>query len=258
MNRCGPVYSIDYYAHHSSARVWSPVLKLLFVFSALVLCIFSKNMALSLYIIVTMAVANMWKNNVKPAKYVELLAIPLLFVTLGSVAIAVEIGNIGGLPRFHVTADSLKTGLSTALRAVSAISVLYFLTLSTPVGELVSSLKKCHVPKVIVELMFLIYRYIFIMLDLERAMRYAAQSRLGYVDFKTSLKTFGKTAGNLFTLSLGKAGRYYDAMTARCYDGELCFLEEERKVCMFHVLGMVFYLSSILVIKRILDGGGIG
>lgn len=251
MNRYGPVYSIDYCAYHSPARAWNPVLKLMFVFTALILCICSKSMALSLYIILTMAVINMWKNNVKPASYVKLLTLPLVFVILGSGAIAVEAEFNGGLPRLFVTAKSLSASGLAALRAFSAVSVLYFLTLSTPVGEIVSALHKCHVPKVLVELMYLIYRYIFILLDTEREMRYAAQSRLGYVDFRTSLRTFGSSAGNLFIVSLGKAGRYFDAMTARCYSGELCFYEEERRLRLVHVLGMVFYLASVLAAGRI-------
>lgn len=205
--------------------------------------------------IFTMGILNMWKNNVKLAVYVELLAIPLLFVFFGSVAIAVEVGYAGGLPHFQITVDSLKSSVYTALRAFSAISVLFFLTLSTPVGELVAALQKCRIPKLLVELMYLIYRYIFILLDTERAMRYAMQSRLGYIDFRTSLGTFGKTLGNLFVVSLRRAGQYYDAMAARCYDGELCFLEEEKKIRLVHVLGMVFYLASILAIGKNFGGG---
>ncbi|HCD42434.1 MAG TPA: cobalt ECF transporter T component CbiQ, partial [Lachnoclostridium sp.] len=58
----------------------------------------------------------------------------------------------------------------------------------------------------------------------------AAKSRLAYCDFKPSCRSFGSTAGNLFVVSLKKANTYYDALTARCYDGELLFLEEEKEV----------------------------
>lgn len=134
------------------------------------------------------------------------------------------------------------------LKAMGAVSAMYFMALSTSAGELISVLRKAHVPKLIVELMNIIYRFIFILTEVQGKMKRAAVSRLGYVDFRTSCSSFGKIAGNLFVLSLKKADTYYDAMISRCYDGEILFLEEEKKVTAVQIVGMTMYLLALLVI----------
>ena len=37
-------------------------------------------------------------------------------------------------------------------------------------------------------------------------------------------------AGNILVVSLKKANAYYTAMEARCFDGDLNFLQEEKKL----------------------------
>ena len=76
----------------------------------------------------------------------------------------------------------------------------------------------------------------------------SAKSRLGYVDYKTSLKTFGNTLSNLFIVSLKKASQYYSAMESRGYDGDILFLEEEKELKMKHVFYAGVYYILIFVI----------
>lgn len=61
-------------------------------------------------------------------------------------------------------------------------------------------------------------------------MKNSAESRQGYCDIKTSYLTFGNIVSNMLVISLKKANSYYDAMEARCFDGELIFLEEDKKI----------------------------
>ena len=134
------------------------------------------------------------------------------------------------------------------MKAWGAVSAMYLMTLSTPASELISVLRKAHIPKVMVELMNMIYRFIFIMAEVQEKMKISAQSRLGYVDFKTSCKSFGNTASNLLVVSLKKANAYYDAMISRCYDGEFVFLEEEKPVTVKQTAGAAAYLLGLTAI----------
>jgi len=109
-------------------------------------------------------------------------------------------------------------------------------------------LRKAHVPKLIVELMNLIYRYIFILLDVYTKMRNSAESRLGYGDFKTSCYTFGSIASNMLVVSLQKANTYYDAMEARCYDGDLIFLEQDKKVEAIQIVVAVAFIIFLILL----------
>ncbi len=66
------------------------------------------------------------------------------------------------------------------------------------------------------------------MIDTHSRMKNSAESRLGYCDFKTSCYSFGQVASNLLVVSLKRGNNYYNALEARCYDGDLRFLEEEK------------------------------
>ncbi len=142
------------------------------------------------------------------------------------------------------------------LRTFGAVSALYFLTLSTPAGEVVRLLGKLHVPGIVTELMYLIYRYIFIMMDTQGRIRTAAESRLGYRDFITSCKTFGASLGNLLVITLKRSGAYYDAMESRGYDGELLFMEEERQFKIRWLLWAGLYGAAGAGLKLIMERGG--
>ena len=138
--------------------------------------------------------------------------------------------------------------ISTLTKAMAAVSALFMMTLSTPSGEIISVLRKIHMPKLFVELMNMIYRYIFVIMETNRKMHDSAESRLGYVDYQTSLKSFTGTASNLLVVSLKKANAYYDALVARGYTGELLFLEREKKLDKEQItLGVVYALCLALL-----------
>lgn len=89
-------------------------------------------------------------------------------------------------------------------RALGAVGCLYFLSLSTPVPELLDALRRARVPEVVGDLAVLIYRYIFILFATFRSMRDAAASRLGYAGrCAACARRAGYTAGCWRTASGG-------------------------------------------------------
>lgn len=108
------------------------------------------------------------------------------------------------------------------------VGCLYFLSLSTPVPELLDALRRARVPEVVGDLAVLIYRYIFILFATFRSMRDAAASRLGYAGPVRSLRTTGRVYGGLLAHSFRRAQACFDAMESRCYDGGIRFLTREK------------------------------
>lgn len=250
-------FSIDYYAYGSGLRNLNPVFKVLFSVAVLILTIGLDHPAVSFFVILSMGLLTVLKGRVDFHDYCSLMTIPVVFLLMGSVAIAIGVSKtpVGpydlNLHFFHlyVTADSVNKALVLILKAFGAVSAMFMLTLSTPSCEIISALRKLHVPKLIIELMNMIYRYIFIMLDTQRKMKNAAESRLGYCDFKTSCASFGGIASNLLIVSLKRANAYFDAMESRCYDGELLFLEEEKPVKGQQIAIAVGYLGVLICIS---------
>lgn len=250
------VYSIDLYAYSSNMKHMNPKFKIVFAVLALLVCILADNIYVSLFISVTMGIITVCIGKIKIHDYISLLTIPIAFMVMGSIAISVgfstkPIGQYNmDLKLFYIYSsnESIVKTLGIILKSFGAISSLYMMALSTNASEIISSLKSIHVPKIIIELMNLIYRFIFILIEVQCKMKNSAQSRLGYIDFKTSCYSFGSTAGNLLVVSMKKANAYYDAMESRCYNGEMNFLEEDKKVKVKHIVGVLIYFICVAIV----------
>ena len=94
--------------------------------------------------------------------------------------------------------------------------------------DILDVLKKLHCPKLLIELMLLIYRFIFVLLHTASSISMAQECRLGNKDYKTALSSFGKLGSVLMIRAMSRSNRLYDAMEARCYDGEIRVLSETR------------------------------
>ncbi|HAZ06433.1 MAG TPA: cobalt ECF transporter T component CbiQ, partial [Acetobacterium sp.] len=196
------------------------------------------------------------KGGLPLGAYLSVLMIPLTFIILGTVAIGIDFSSqpIGqfnlylGFGYLYTSIAKLKEMVFLMMKVFGAISAMIMMTLSTPSSEIIGVLRKAHVPKLIIELMNLIYRYIFILLDVFNNMRNSADSRQGYCDFKTSCQTFGNVASNMLVLSLKKANAYYTAMEARGYEGDLVFLEDEKPFQISQVIYAVGFMLFLLLL----------
>ena len=245
------VFSIDYYAYISAIRDWNPMFKVFFALAVLILVIAMDSIYVSLFVLITMAFLTIVRGRIPVHQYISTLTIPIVFVLVGSLTIALSFArqplgqynlHLGFFYIYTSDADLLRM-LKLMAKVMAAVSALFMMTLSTPSREIISVMRKVHMPKLFVELMNMIYRYIFVIMETYRKMHDSAESRLGYVDYRTSLKSFSGTASNLLVVSLKKANAYYDALVSRGYDGELRFLEKEKKLDKEQaVLGSVYIL----------------
>ena len=103
---------------------------------------------------------------------------------------------------------------------------MYFLSLNTPVTDLTMALGRLHVPKLLVELMELIYRFIFVLAETASNIRTAQDSRLGYRGFRRSVSSLGMLASMVFLRAWRKADRIYTALESRGYTGSLTTLND--------------------------------
>jgi cobalt ABC transporter, permease protein CbiQ len=252
----GEGFSIDFYAYNSNIRSWNPTFKVLLSVVILILCIVLDNPYVSVAVIIAMAYLSVVKGGLPFRDYIAILMIPIVFILLGTFTIAIDFStkpqgqyyaNLGFCYIFTSMA-MLQKCCFLILKVFAAISALQMMTLSTPSSEMIGVLRKAHVPKLIVELMNIIYRYIFILMDVSVKMKNSAESRQGYCDFKTSCLTFGNIASNMLVLSMKKANAYYEAMEARCYDGELLFFEEEKRVEAVQIIAALVFILFLIIL----------
>lgn len=248
--------SIDLYAYTSNIRKWSSDFKVAFSIIIMILSITLNDPFVSIVIIIAMAYITVAKGGLPMKVYVCFLMIPLSFILLGTFTIAIDFSTVPigqyrmnlGFCYVYTSIVQLKKMIFLILKSFAAVSALQMMVLSTPSNEIIVFLKKVHVPKLIIELMNLIYRFIFILLEVQGQMKNSAKARQGFCDFKTSWVTFGNIASNMLIVSLKKANTYYNAMEARCYDGELQFLGEETKIERNHfIIAAVFIVFLFLL-----------
>ena len=100
--------------------------------------------------------------------------------------------------------------------------------------------------------MLLIYRYIFVLLDVAYFISTSQNARLGHKDLRTSIKSFGGMVQALFIRAMKRSRNLYDAMEARCYDGEIRVLEENhevsrRNIIMIAVFELVLFGFTVFI-----------
>ncbi len=248
--------SIDYYAYISEIRNWNANYKVAFSVAAVMCVVLCDNLYVSVMTLLFMLVLSVAKGKIRLHDYLSLLTIPLFFIVFSGIAIMINFGTseeaVWSFPfaatGIYVTEKNLWLAVRTAVKAFGAVSALYMLSLSTPVGEILSVLRRLHIPDLILELMHLIYRYIFILSEIYQKQKEAARSRLGYADYCTSLRTFGSELANLFLMSMKKSADYYDAMEARGYEGDGLFWDERKPFTWQQAAWGIAYAGLLLLL----------
>jgi len=104
-------------------------------------------------------------------------------------------------------------------------------------------LRQCRVPEVVIDLMMIIYRTIFILMDQVIQIYQAQVMRLGYSTWNESIYSFASLCGAAFIASWDAGEDLIRAMDARCYDGKFALLGESRPVERIPCLAVVVFLA---------------
>lgn len=229
---------IDMYASKSALLEWNPYAKVLFGFAMLLTCVFSNTLAVPIFIFTAMTFITVVLGKLRLADFIKLLHIPLNFALLSLITILLAFSNTPygvlnipfGTTYLVVSSAAQIHALYLIVRVLGALSCLYMISLSTPMGDIIHVLSKLKIPEIIRDLMYLIYRYIFLLLSTFQNMNNAANARLGYRNYKTSIKTILYIAGNLFFISLKKASDSFNAMESRLYNGNIQFFRRANPI----------------------------
>lgn len=141
---------------------------------------------------------------------------------------------------------ALLKGIELASRILGGMSVLLFFSLTTPLPELMRAAHFFRCPSVLVELSLIMYRYIFLMFEEASRIRNAQKSRLGFVNFKNTLRSASILGGMLILRSYDRAERSFAAMRCRGYRGVLTTVVPTR--IKGHDWGVLLLTVTILAI----------
>ncbi|HHW62268.1 MAG TPA: cobalt ECF transporter T component CbiQ [Syntrophomonadaceae bacterium] len=222
--------------------------KLLLALSTMIMIIAMNSLLISSLVLTVMTILILGPARTAPSLYIKILLIPLGFILLGSLTVAVNTGPAWGegvsyLSRgrfpLWVSQDSLFQALKLLVKCLAAISCMYFFSLTTPMVQLIQLLYRLRLPDVLVELTVLIYYYIFVFLTIAEQMYQAQNARCGYQGWKQSLYSLSQLSANLLIKSLKACDDAYNGLVSRGYCGSFYMLEEEQSWNTRHVLGII-------------------
>jgi cobalt/nickel transport system permease protein len=161
-----------------------------------------------------------------------LAALPLVFSSGGNELFRFPVG-FGELTVFE---PGLERFVSLALKSWLSVQVAIVLASTTAFPELLLAMRGIRIPKLLVAIFGLMWRYLFVMADEAGRLMRAREARSGFPvspvqgarkpggTLAWRARVTGGMAGNLLLRSMGRGDRIYDAMRARGYDGEVRLL----------------------------------
>ncbi len=229
---------IDSLAYASRFRPVHPGKKVLAAVLLLIAVVTLQSITFGVILTVGMGALSVWGGGTPFRLYVRLLKIPMLFILLSLAAIVVNVtagpaaSGQGALDGsliavrlgpvvLSVFSEGIFRGAKLAVSALGAVSCMYFLALSTPLTDIFFVLEKIKCPFLIIELMLLIYRFVFLLWSIAGELNQAADSRLGNITFFKSVRTTGQMFATLFIRALRRSSALYDAMESRGYNGKI-------------------------------------
>jgi cobalt/nickel transport system permease protein len=155
-----------------------------------------------------------------------LAALPVIFTTPGVEFFSITLGpwtltaSLAGLERF----------LSIAVKSWISLQGAILLAATTEFPDLLAAMRAVRVPRLLVAIFGLMWRYLFVLVDEAMRLMRARAARSG-ISADPKLKpggsivwrarVVGGMAGSLFLRALERSDRIYMAMVSRGYDGEV-------------------------------------
>lgn len=158
-----------------------------------------------------------WKNLIirlsLPFTIAWLIFLSTLFTNGNHILAVIYIGSI----KLNIYKEGLNFGILILLRIITAVSLACVLSFSTPMIEILETLRILKIPSIIIDIAAMMYRYLFIIEETAHNMRKAQISRLGNaMNWINKIKDSSKIALHILIKSLDKSTRIYKAMLSRC------------------------------------------
>ena len=188
------------------------------------------------------------------------LALPFVLAALPVLA------TIQGLPlatlpigpwAVTITREGVERFAGIAAKSWISVQMAIVLASSTPFPDLLLAMRGIRIPRLLVAVIGLMWRYLFVMADEGLRLMRAREARSGKPDrpgaqvggsIAWRARVTGGMAGNLFLRSFERADRIYAAMASRGYDGEVrTFPLPPITATQWSILALVLGVLALLV-----------
>ena len=155
-----------------------------------------------------------------------LAALPVIFTIPGPALFSFTLGSW----TLTATLPGVERFASIALKSWISVQAAILLATTTNFPDLMVAMRAVRIPRLLVSIFGLMWRYLFVLADEVIRLTRARQSRSGVSDLpglkpggsiSWRARTTGGMAGNLFLRAFERSDRIYVSMLSRGYDGEV-------------------------------------
>lgn len=190
-------------------------IKMFFVFAGIIIVLISKIVPVSAIVII-FSLISLASVRV-PFKAVFFRILPVLIMA------AVILGL-----NLIVYRKGLFDSLMIIWHVAGCVALVIFLSMTTPVNELLGASLWFGIPKTWIEIAAFAYRYVFVLAEDASTIRDAQKVRLGYSNLSRSMQSLGELAGSVFIRAYDQSIATTEAMRMRGYSGSSRIFFEKK------------------------------
>jgi len=228
-------HHLDAYTYTNRLKPLPPQQKLIFALTTLAIALISHPITQSL-IFIWLTIWTVGYARIPARVYGQVLAVMMLFLLTSLPALVIEVLSVhqqSGVPSHSlggitignwyvfISYAGLMQAMGIAMRSLACISCLLFILFTIPFAELLLILHQCRIPAILIELLLLMYRFIFLFLDILTQLQQAQRSRGGYRTRKRWMHSAGLLAGQLLVRSLHRYHQFSLGLATRGFNDNL-------------------------------------
>ncbi|NDJ22760.1 cobalt ECF transporter T component CbiQ [Nostoc sp. B(2019)] len=225
---------IDTLAYTNRLRWLAPEQKLLFAIALLIITAFTHPLA-QILIAIWISTWTVIYAGIPAKTYLKLVYIATLFWLTSLPALIINgidiahlhlvqhdsvIGLTVGSYYVYISVHGIEQGLTILTRAIASLSCLYFIILTIPFTELLQILRRVGLPILLTDLLLLMYRFIFVLLNTAAELWTAQQARGGYRTFDIAMKSLALLISQLLKRTLENYRQVSLSLASRGFNGE--------------------------------------
>lgn len=225
------MHIIDCHAYSNRIRAVDPAHKAGLTFVVLLLCLLLSEPLVGLVAVAWMALLAGWLAGLPARVFGRVLLAEATFLALATIGVVISLSLTDpravspwawpvGPVWLSSSPEALYQGITLVTRALGCASAMNFLALTTPLVDMLELFRRWRVPAILVDIMVIIYRFIFVLLESLDRMYTAQESRLGYhTGYFRAMNNAALLGSHLFIDAFQRSRRLQIALESRGYDG---------------------------------------
>lgn len=228
-------HHLDAYAYTNRLRSLPPQQKLSFALVVMGIALVAHPITQGL-IVIWLSIWTVGYARIPARVYGSVLGVMLVFLLTSIPALVLEIvplhqramvqenswaGLVVGNWYGFISQPGLLQAVAVGMRSLACTACLLFILFTIPFAELLAVLRQCRVPTVFIDLLLLMYRFIFLLLDVLTQLQLAQRARGGYRTRQRWMQSARLLVSQLLVRSLQRYQQFSLGLAARGFNGNL-------------------------------------